>query len=585
MKKIILSALGAGALVAALLLTTGAGPVFPPWSPAWVSNMSYQVVVAYGGYPTSGATPTVVTGIVIAVGGTISTNLVKGLQTGSDNLTNQSAGDGRAFTNIASIAVENGLSNQIASTKYYLLGTHTGLGVTLHSDLEYEIDGGGAGSFSKPVAFTGGVTNTGAFRVVGNSTTTGTNTAAQFVGGGIGLTGVPHQTGDNTTNLTIFEPDTGYYFGWIPGQNGDWIMTGAGGTGLTFNGGGLQFDFALAPTWQSTNEAASKYYVDQAIAGVEGGSATNAIGTQNGFGTNTTIVTAKSIETTNLTVRGTFTVAELDAATVIITNGVTNVTVVASPSVEVTNLTLRGTFTGVMDNTNLPATLTANSTGAARLATNVVASISVTNSPLITVTNLDVQTRLRVYSGGAEIFEVNAGTATFYAPITLSNTVLAEGCYLTGGGSGLTNIPGTGVLLAADINGGIKFSTNGNQIIIAPGVLAYSNLPPVQAGSQVLTNVSNGLAAYTRGITHTNYTAVVASDQVLFCTGTNQVITMPTPTNNTGKYFIFVVSTTTGSIIVTNTTATGYTVKGSTTGITVGATNTVGLISDGANWW
>lgn len=678
MKKIILSALGAGALVAALLLTTGAGPVFPPWSPAWVSNMSYQVVMAYGGYPTSGATPTVVTGIVIAVGGTISTNYAntKIASDGGKGTNPAFAGtvefSGRGhFWNATSNSFVTGgndtatgfwnttlgsssLSNLVDGTRNTAIGfdvlhslisgsRNFGMGsfamafltngdwnIGIGSDAFYNMQWGSNnigmgfavgydmvsgvgntfigdragygntnGNFNISIGFGAGrkiagdhqliidsyaratgeeATRTNAIiwglmatdpanqrlslnalvgigktnpatalDVRGDITATGTNTAGQFVGGGIGLTGVPHQTGDNTTNLTIFEPDTGYYFGWIPGQNGDWIMTGAGGTGLTFNGGGLQFDFALAPTWQSTNEAASKYYVDQAVAGVEGGSVTNAPGggSEVSWRSNTNGNFASDpafwYDPTNRTlhvdvlVAGTNTVDQLIINTLnVLSNALlTNVTIVASPSGEFTNILLRGQFTGVLDNTNLPATLSAGTTGNAATATAATGANNSTNFwGVLNDTNL---------------------------PTTISKST-------SGNANGATNF------------WGVLNDTN------LPAIIT-KNVSTAQPTNVVLTSVANGLAAYTRGITHTNYTAVIASDQVLFCTGTNQVITMPTPTNNTGKYFIFVVSTTTGSIIVTNTSATGYTVKGSTTGITVGATNTVGLISDGANWW
>jgi hypothetical protein len=81
----------------------------------------------------------------------------------------------------------------------------------------------------------------------------------------------------------------------------------------------------------------------------------------------------------------------------------------------------------------------------------------------------------------------------------------------------------------------------------------------------------------------TNYT-VSTNDAILFCTGTNQIITMPDCTVAPTAFMLTVVtSTTTGSVIVTN-------VNGSQTilglaSLTNAAATRVTLINDGANYW
>jgi len=87
----------------------------------------------------------------------------------------------------------------------------------------------------------------------------------------------------------------------------------------------------------------------------------------------------------------------------------------------------------------------------------------------------------------------------------------------------------------------------------------------------------------------TNYTATVA-DAVLFCVGTNQLITLPNCTNAgtpAGCMLTVAVTSTTGSAIVTN--ANGVQKINNALSVTNGAagttTNRLTLVSDGANWW
>ena len=83
----------------------------------------------------------------------------------------------------------------------------------------------------------------------------------------------------------------------------------------------------------------------------------------------------------------------------------------------------------------------------------------------------------------------------------------------------------------------------------------------------------------------TNYTATMAND-VLFCTGTNQVITLLDATNaatTPGKMLTIVAASTTGSVTVTNANG-AQTILGAAS-FTVTATNRLTVISDGFNWW
>ena len=83
----------------------------------------------------------------------------------------------------------------------------------------------------------------------------------------------------------------------------------------------------------------------------------------------------------------------------------------------------------------------------------------------------------------------------------------------------------------------------------------------------------------------TNYTCVI-SDAILFCTGTNQLITLMDCTNTAttlGKMLTICVASTTGSVIVTN--ANGVQKIQGSLSQTVPGTSHLTVITDGANWW
>lgn len=100
-----------------------------------------------------------------------------------------------------------------------------------------------------------------------------------------------------------------------------------------------------------------------------------------------------------------------------------------------------------------------------------------------------------------------------------------------------------------------------------------------------LTNILQVFPAATKAAFSTNYTAS-SSDSVLFCTGTNQLITLLNATNSAiskGRMITVCAATTTGSVILTN--ATGdQTILGGLS-ISVSSTNRITVVSDGSSWW
>ncbi|PWU09053.1 MAG: hypothetical protein C5B50_28300 [Verrucomicrobia bacterium] len=94
-----------------------------------------------------------------------------------------------------------------------------------------------------------------------------------------------------------------------------------------------------------------------------------------------------------------------------------------------------------------------------------------------------------------------------------------------------------------------------------------------------------GLIPQTKPAFSTNYACAI-SDAVLFCTGTNQLITLLDATNSAtqpGKQIRVVCATATGSVTVTN--ANGAQTIGTTLFWRIGPTNSATFTSDGANWW
>ena len=131
-----------------------------------------------------------------------------------------------------------------------------------------------------------------------------------------------------------------------------------------------------------------------------------------------------------------------------------------------------------------------------------------------------------------------------------------------GDGSGLTNI-GTASLPAGVVtnNDTRNLSYSGSNTFT--GGIYGKLIPPVKAAFS------------------TNYTVSVTNG-ILFCTGTNQLITLPTaPT--AGTMFTIVSATTTGSAIVTNGNG-SQTILGALAQ-SVSGTNRLTTVFDGSNWW
>lgn len=103
-------------------------------------------------------------------------------------------------------------------------------------------------------------------------------------------------------------------------------------------------------------------------------------------------------------------------------------------------------------------------------------------------------------------------------------------------------------------------------------------------GSNTFTGgIFGKLLAPTKQIGFTNYTST-AVNSVLFGTGTNQIVTLPSAAATTaGTMITLVAATTTGSLIVTNATG-AETILGGLS-VSVGSTNRLTVISDGSNWW
>lgn len=151
-----------------------------------------------------------------------------------------------------------------------------------------------------------------------------------------------------------------------------------------------------------------------------------------------------------------------------------------------------------------------------------------------------------------------------------SNSVANAGSIING--VGITN----GAVTAS------SFAASGTN----PGYLAVSD----DSAEVIKLNGTNGLVTATgflsacRAAFSTNY-SVATTDSVLFCTGTNQVITLLNATNSTpvGRMLTIVAASTTGSVIVTN--ANGVqTILGGLS-VSVPSTNRLTVVCDGSNWW
>lgn len=160
--------------------------------------------------------------------------------------------------------------------------------------------------------------------------------------------------------------------------------------------------------------------------------------------------------------------------------------------------------------------------------------------------------------------------------------------HLTVDGSGITNIYERALhaSLANPDAGSVLISTSSNTPAWSSNVTVASITGDAFGDASGMTNyMSTNLVASFKSPFYTDY-SVVYTDEILACTGTNQLLTLPNPANKAGRYFVFLMSSTTGygSAIITNH-------NGSTTILTAAAlsqtiTNgqSLTVISDGTNW-
>jgi hypothetical protein len=294
----------------------------------------------------------------------------------------------------------------------------------------------------------------------------------------------------------------------------------------------------------------------------------------------------------------------------------------------------------------LPAVLTNNTTGNATTAsyvggalTNQLYASNVVSGgqlPIGTVaTNATAPVNSVLQSDGTSRFWTGNPTVTNLVTATITNSGVAQVGSLRLGSSALLNFTNSfeafipDGFLMLDSNGSsdwglkmrgasgtnfadiFKFTANGGSGLITMGSVAATYFLTLNSGNKAAlafdasaratfnTNLTvlgpvalkdtltatNGFIPQVKVGFSTNYTCLI-SDAVLFCTGTNQIITLLSATNAAtvaGKTFTIIAASTTGSVIVTN--ANGVqTVQGALS-VVVNATNRLVLSSDGANWW
>lgn len=156
-----------------------------------------------------------------------------------------------------------------------------------------------------------------------------------------------------------------------------------------------------------------------------------------------------------------------------------------------------------------------------------------------------------------------------------------------GNGAGLTNLPTVWRGVSNTATSGTNVIIANNQTVIQNGganTLTVTNGNVTIAGYSTATK---GFGAQTKAEFSTNYTCSI-SDTVLFCVGTNQVITLPNGTNATtppGKIICIISASTTGSVIVTNFSG-SQTIFGSLS-VSIPATNSITVVNSPltGNWW
>lgn len=156
-----------------------------------------------------------------------------------------------------------------------------------------------------------------------------------------------------------------------------------------------------------------------------------------------------------------------------------------------------------------------------------------------------------------------------------------------GNGNGLTNLNPAAIVTNTPAAGDIiQFTSATTAKATSTATVTSITFESAAGDASGMTNyMSTNLVAGFKAPFYTDY-SVVYTDEILACTGTNQLLTLPNPANKAGRYFVFLMSSTTGygSAIITNH-------NGSTTILTAAAlsqtiTNgqSLTVISDGTNW-
>ncbi|MFA7243464.1 MAG: hypothetical protein WC091_25435 [Sulfuricellaceae bacterium] len=199
---------------------------------------------------------------------------------------------------------------------------------------------------------------------------------------------------------------------------------------------------------------------------------------------------------------------------------------------------------------------------------NLTVGLNQTNAGNVYNTGTNWAAKLRV-GGAAE----SADAVNVTGSIKASTTLVAGTSISVGNNYGVYN---------ANANEAILFTSSPSQVALRTSGVNKFLLDA--SGNVSVTGVSrstNGFIPQIKAAFSTNYT-LADSDAVAFCTGTNQLITLPSAPD-AGKTYTINVASTTGSAIVTNSTG-AQTIKG-VLSITIPSTNMVTVIFDGVAWW
>jgi hypothetical protein len=201
----------------------------------------------------------------------------------------------------------------------------------------------------------------------------------------------------------------------------------------------------------------------------------------------------------------------------------------------------------------------------------------------------NAETRNVVLLGSTNFLGTNVGIGTASAGTLTATSVAGNGGLLTNlNGTAVTGVVATatsavnstnffGTLTAAQV-------TNALPATLTNSTTGNATTATSATSSANSTNLYGIHYAKIKALFSTNYTATAG--EVLFCSGTNQIITLPNATNSAtvgGTMVTIIAASSTASVIVTN--ANGVqTILGGLSQ-TVPATNRLTVITDSLNWW